>query len=106
MRQSGRAFSYPTNSQRRKPMPHELPKLPYAFDALEPHIDARTMEIHHGKHHKAYVDNLNKALEPHADLQAKDLEDLLRNIKTLPEDIRGVVRNNGGGHHNHSLFWK
>jgi Fe-Mn family superoxide dismutase len=86
-------------------MAHELPKLPYAFDALEPHIDARTMEIHHGKHHNAYVTNLNAALDKHADLHKKSLEDLLRGINTVPEDIRGAVRNNGGGHHNHGLFW-
>lgn len=84
---------------------HELPKLPYAFDALEPHIDARTMEIHHGKHHQAYVDNLNKALGAHPDLAAKDLEDLLRGIDAVPESIRAAVRNHGGGHANHSLFW-
>src|SRR5436309_9319365 len=84
---------------------HELPKLPYAFDALEPHIDARTMEIHHGKHHAAYVTNLNAALDKHSDLYGKSLEELLRGIATVPEDIRGAVRNNGGGHHNHSLFW-
>jgi len=86
-------------------MAHELPKLPYAFDALEPHIDARTMEIHHGKHHNAYVTNLNAALEKAPELQGKSLEDLLREIGKVPEAIRGAVRNNGGGHHNHSLFW-
>jgi len=86
-------------------MAHELPKLPYAYDALEPHIDARTMEIHHTKHHQAYVTNLNAALDKHADLHKKSLEDLLRGISTVPEDIRGAVRNNGGGHHSHSLFW-
>ena len=86
-------------------MAHELPKLPYAFDALEPHIDARTMEIHHGKHHNAYVTNLNAALDKAPELQSKSLEDLLRGIGTVPEAIRGAVRNNGGGHHNHSLFW-
>ena len=86
-------------------MAHELPKLPYAYDALEPHIDARTMEIHHTKHHQAYVNNLNAALDKHADLHKKSLEELLRGITTVPEDIRGAVRNNGGGHHNHSLFW-
>lgn len=86
-------------------MPHELPKLPYAYDALEPHIDARTMEIHHTKHHNAYVTNLNAALDKHADLHKKSLEDLLRGINSVPDDIRGAVRNNGGGHHNHSLFW-
>jgi Fe-Mn family superoxide dismutase len=84
---------------------HELPRLPYAHDALEPHIDARTMEIHHGKHHQAYVNNLNKALEAHPDLQSKSVEDLLRQIDEVPESIRVTVRNNGGGHANHSLFW-
>jgi Fe-Mn family superoxide dismutase len=84
---------------------HELPKLPYAHDALEPHIDARTMEIHHSKHHQAYITNLNKALESHADLQALSVEDLLRRIDSVPESIRATVRNNGGGHANHSLFW-
>src|SRR5882724_11463773 len=87
-------------------MAHELPNLPYATDALEPHIDKATMEIHHGRHHKAYVDNLNKALEAHADLQAKSIEELLRSFKTLPEGVQTAVRNNGGGHHNHSLFWE
>ena len=85
---------------------HELPKLPYAYDALEPHIDARTMEIHHGKHHAAYVNNLNGALDKHPDLHQRPLEDLLRNLDKVPEDIRTVVRNNGGGHANHSLFWQ
>jgi superoxide dismutase, Fe-Mn family len=87
-------------------MPFTLPTLPYAFNALEPHIDALTMEIHSQRHHKAYVDNLNKALEPHADLQAHDIVSLLRNIKSVPENIRQGVINNGGGHHNHSLFWE
>ncbi|HYO48142.1 MAG TPA: superoxide dismutase [Gemmatimonadota bacterium] len=86
-------------------MAHEVPALPYSFDALEPHIDARTMEIHHDKHHAAYVTNLNKALDGHADLEKKSVEDLLRDIKTVPEDIRTAVRNNGGGHANHSFFW-
>jgi Fe-Mn family superoxide dismutase len=86
-------------------MAHEVPALPYSFDALEPHIDARTMEIHHDKHHAAYVSNLNKALEGHADLQKKSVEDLLRDIKNVPEDIRAAVQNNGGGHANHTLFW-
>jgi Fe-Mn family superoxide dismutase len=86
-------------------MAHELPKLPYAYDALEPHIDARTMEIHHTKHHQAYVNNLNAALDKHADLHKKSLEALLSNLNAVPEDIRTAVRNNGGGHHNHSLFW-
>jgi superoxide dismutase, Fe-Mn family len=82
-----------------------LPPLPYSFDALEPHIDAKTMEIHHDKHHAAYVNNLNKALEGHADLQSKSLEDLLSNLDAIPENIRSAVRNNAGGHWNHSLFW-
>jgi len=85
---------------------YQLPALPYAFNALEPHIDARTMEIHHDKHHATYIANLNKALEGHADLQAKSIEDLLRGLGSLPESIRGAVRNNGGGHANHSLFWE
>jgi Fe-Mn family superoxide dismutase len=84
----------------------QVPALPYAFDALEPHIDARTMEIHHDKHHAAYVNNLNKALESHPDLQQKSVEDLLRGIGGVPEAIRTAVRNNGGGHANHSLFWQ
>ena len=86
-------------------MAHELPKLPYAHDALEPHIDKQTMEIHHGKHHNAYVTNLNKALESAADLQGKSVEDLCKGIGSVPEAIRGPVRNNGGGHWNHSMFW-
>jgi Fe-Mn family superoxide dismutase len=84
---------------------HEVPPLPYSFDALEPHIDARTMEIHHDKHHAAYVSKLNGALEGHPDLQAKTVEELLRGIDAIPEAIRGAVRNHGGGHANHSLFW-
>jgi Fe-Mn family superoxide dismutase len=84
---------------------HELPPLPYAFDALEPHIDARTMEIHHDKHHAGYVTKLNGALEGHDDLAAKSVEELLRGIEQVPESIRTAVRNNGGGHANHSLFW-
>jgi superoxide dismutase, Fe-Mn family len=84
---------------------HELPALPYAFDALEPHIDARTMEIHHDKHHAGYVANLNKALEGHDDLAGKGVDELLRGIGSVPEAIRTAVRNNGGGHANHSLFW-
>jgi Fe-Mn family superoxide dismutase len=86
-------------------MPHTLPPLPYEFAALEPHIDARTMEIHHGKHHQAYVNNLNAALDRHPELHQRTLEHLLRNLNELPDDIRTTVRNNGGGHHNHSLFW-
>jgi Fe-Mn family superoxide dismutase len=86
-------------------MPHALPPLPYAFDALEPHIDARTMEIHHGKHHQAYVNNLNDALKGNAELEGKSLHDLLSNLNAVPESIRTAVRNNGGGHLNHSMFW-
>ncbi len=86
-------------------MTHTLPSLPYAYDALEPYIDARTMEIHHTKHHGAYVSNLNAALEKHPELQGHSLESLLRNINNVPEDIRTAVRNHGGGHINHSLFW-
>jgi len=85
---------------------HTLPALPYAFSALEPHIDAATMEIHSQKHHKAYVDNLNKAIAGHADLESKDIVALLRDIKSVPEAIRPAVVNNGGGHANHSLFWE
>lgn len=84
---------------------HTLPALPYDYAALEPHIDRQTMEIHHTKHHQAYVNNLNAALEKHAQLYQKPLEELLRGIDSVPEDIRTTVRNNGGGHHNHSLFW-
>ena len=87
-------------------MPFSLPSLPYAFDALEPHIDKMTMEIHHGKHHNTYVTNLNKALESAPNLAGKTLEELLANIcAAVPENIRTAVRNNGGGHANHSLFW-
>lgn len=87
-------------------MAHELPPLPYAFNALEPHIDETTMQIHHDRHHATYVNNLNAALEGHADLQAKSLHDLLASIDSVPESIRTAVRNNGGGHANHSLFWE
>ena len=87
-------------------MAHELPPLPYPKDALEPHIDAQTMEIHHGKHHNAYVTNLNKALAGKGDLEQKPIEQLISNMNAVPEDIRAVVRNNGGGHANHSMFWK
>ena len=86
-------------------MAHTLPDLPYAHDALEPHIDARTMEIHHGKHHAGYVAKLNAALEGHGELAGKSVKDLLSSIDTLPDSIRGAVRNNGGGHANHTLFW-
>jgi len=84
---------------------HSLPDLSYAHDALEPTIDARTMEIHHGKHHQAYINNLNAALEGHDDLAGKSIEDLLRGIDSVPDAIRGAVQNNGGGHANHSMFW-
>jgi Fe-Mn family superoxide dismutase len=87
-------------------MAHSLPALPYPPDALEPHIDKMTMEIHHGKHHQAYVTNLNAALDKHPELHARSVEDLLRSINTVPEDIRTAVRNNGGGHANHSMFWQ
>ena len=87
-------------------MAYTLPPLPYPSDALEPHIDKQTMEIHHGKHHQAYVNNLNAALEKHPDLQSKSVEDLIRGISTVPEDIRAAVRNNGGGHANHTMFWQ
>jgi Fe-Mn family superoxide dismutase len=87
-------------------MAHELPSLPYAFNALEPHIDETTMKIHHGKHHQAYVTNLNAALEKHPELQGKSLDDLLKGINSVPEDIRTAVRNNGGGHWNHTMFWQ
>jgi len=87
-------------------MAYELPPLPYAKNALEPHIDAQTMEIHHDKHHGAYVTNVNKAIAGKADLEKKSVEDLIKNLSAVPEDIRGAVRNNGGGHANHSFFWK
>jgi superoxide dismutase, Fe-Mn family len=87
-------------------MPFTLPPLPYPNDALEPHIDARTMEIHHTKHHQAYVNNLNAALEKAPELQGKSLDDLMRSINNVPEAVRTAVRNNGGGHWNHSMFWE
>jgi Fe-Mn family superoxide dismutase len=87
-------------------MPYQLPPLPYSFDALEPHIDAKTMEIHHDKHHATYVNKLNEALASHPDLQAKSVEDLLRGFDQVPEPVRNAVRNHGGGHANHSLFWE
>ena len=86
-------------------MTHELPYLPYSHDSLDPHIDSRTMEIHHGKHHNTYINNLNNALADYADLQSKPVEALLKDLSTVPADIRTAVRNNGGGHLNHSLFW-
>jgi Fe-Mn family superoxide dismutase len=87
-------------------MAHQLPPLPYDTAALEPHIDAQTMQIHHGKHHAAYVNNLNAALEKHATLQSKSAEDLIRGLSSVPEEIRTAVRNNGGGHVNHTMFWQ
>jgi superoxide dismutase, Fe-Mn family len=86
--------------------PFKLPELGYAYNALEPHIDAQTMEIHHSKHHAAYTNNLNAALEKHPDLHGREAEDLIRNLLSLPEDIRTAVRNNGGGYINHNLFWQ
>jgi len=86
-------------------MAHELPPLPYPYDALEPHIDTQTMQIHHGKHHAAYVTNLNKALESAPELQGKSADDLIKDLNAVPESIRTAVRNNGGGHVNHTLFW-
>jgi superoxide dismutase, Fe-Mn family len=87
-------------------MAHEVPPLPYDYNALEPHIDEQTMRIHHDKHHGAYVTNLNAALEKHPDLQQKSIDDLLEGINSVPEDIRTAVRNNGGGHANHTMFWE
>lgn len=86
-------------------MAHSLPDLPYALDALEPHVDARTMEIHHGKHHATYVNTLNATIEGQADLEAQSVEDLISDLSAIPESIRGPVRNHGGGHANHSFFW-
>src|SRR6202171_4721887 len=87
-------------------MAYELPPLTYPFDALEPHIDAKTMEIHHDKHHQAYITNANNALKDYPELAAKPVEELLKNLNTVPEAIRGPVRNNAGGHANHTFFWK
>jgi Fe-Mn family superoxide dismutase len=87
-------------------MAFTLPPLPYDFAALEPHIDAKTMEIHHGKHHQTYVNNLNAAIEKAPELANKSLDDLMRNVNTVPESVRTAVRNNGGGHWNHSMFWQ
>jgi Fe-Mn family superoxide dismutase len=87
-------------------MAFELPKLPYSYDALEPHIDARTMEIHHTKHHQTYITNVNNAIAGKAGLEGKTVEQLIANLNEVPEEIRTVVRNNGGGHANHSFFWK
>ena len=87
-------------------MTHTLPSLDYSVDALEPHVDARTMEIHHGKHHQTYIDKLNGALECHSELNSNSVENLISDLSRIPEDIRGAVRNNGGGHYNHTFFWQ
>src|SRR6266545_81910 len=87
-------------------MAYELPKLPYEYAALEPHIDAKTMEIHHTKHHQTYITNLNNALKDHPQLQGKSIDELIAKLDAVPDSIRTVVRNNGGGHANHSLFWQ
>ena len=87
-------------------MAFTLPNLPYGFDALEPHIDARTMEIHHTKHHQAYINNLNAALEKAPELQKKSIDELMRDVNSAPESVRTAVRNNGGGHWNHTMFWE
>src|SRR3712207_4894108 len=86
-------------------MAYSLPDLPYDYSALEPHIDAKTMEIHHTKHHQTYIDKVNAALEKHPDLAKLDVDDLMRNLAKVPEDVRTAVRNNGGGHSNHAFFW-
>src|SRR5436305_11597111 len=98
--------SYSHSRKVAMPYPFQLPPLPYAFDALEPHIDARTMEIHHDKHHAAYVTNLNKAVAEFPELGKKSVEDLLKSLDGVPEKIRTAVRNQGGGHYNHTLFWQ
>ena len=87
-------------------MAFQLPALPYDFGALEPHIDAQTMEIHHDRHHQAYINNLNAAIEKHPELGGKTIEELLKDLAAIPDDIRSAVRNNGGGHYNHSMFWE
>src|SRR5690606_10784940 len=95
----------PSHKRRVTAMAYSLPPLPYPNNALEPHIDAKTMEIHHTKHHQAYINKANEALEKHPELAEKPVEELLSNLAAIPEDIRGVIRNHGGGHANHSLFW-
>lgn len=102
---SAQTAASPSRSSSGPTGPFQLPDLPYPFDALEPHIDARTMEIHHDKHHAAYVANLNKAVADQPELQKQTVEGLIRNLDAVPEKIRTAVRNNGGGHFNHSLFW-
>ena len=103
-----RRIEWPGDTQTKllTPMAHTLPDLGYAYDALEPHIDARTMEIHHSKHHQAYITNLNNALAGKPELEAKSLCEIIGDLASIPEEIRGAVRNNGGGHANHSFFWK
>jgi len=104
---SMRVYAEPAESTAAPPTgPFKLPPLPYAFDALEPYIDARTMEIHHDKHHAAYVTNLNKAVAEFPDLASKKVEDLVKDLNAVPEKIRMAVRNQGGGHYNHTLFWQ
>ena len=93
-------------ARRRLCMAYELPALPYDYNALEPHIDAQTMEIHHTKHHQTYITKLNGALEGHPDLASKSVDDLIADLASIPENIRGAVRNNGGGHSNHTMFWQ
>jgi superoxide dismutase, Fe-Mn family len=105
-RTHGTLTDHQANEQRHASMPHELPPLPYAHNALEPHIDVQTMEIHHGKHHNAYVANLNKAIGGNAALESQSIDELVKNLNAVPENIRGAVRNNGGGHWNHTFFWK
>ena len=105
LRASVPEISEANSNPEEKPVAFSVPPLPYSFDALEPYIDARTMEIHHDKHHGAYVTNLNKALDGNAGLQAKSIDDLLKGLDSVPENIRAAVRNNGGGHWNHTLFW-
>jgi Fe-Mn family superoxide dismutase len=94
------------DKHRRIPLAHELPPLPYDYAALEPYIDETTMHLHHDKHHQAYVNNLNAAIEKHPELDKRSAEDLLRHLDTVPEDVRTTVRNNGGGHVNHTMFWQ
>src|SRR5580693_7194793 len=98
---------HPLQSERRRfsPMAYELPALPYDYNALEPFIDSETMHLHHDKHHQTYITNVNAALANHPTLAAKTVDDLISDLNAVPEDIRGVVRNNGGGHSNHSMFW-
>jgi Fe-Mn family superoxide dismutase len=103
---AGRVAAQPAAATAAGKSGYTLPKLPYAYDALEPYIDARTMEIHHDKHHQAYLDKLNAALEKHPDLAKKPAEDLLRNLNAIPEEIRTAVQNQGGGYVNHTFFWK